>query len=65
MKAREVESKILADGWYRVPSKGHRQYKHPIKPGRVTIAWHQNGNAEIKPKTLKSIEVQAQLKLTP
>lgn len=30
---------IEADGWYLVNAVGsHRQYKHPLKPGRVTIA---------------------------
>ena len=30
---------LLDDGWYQVAQKGsHRQFKHPVKPGRVTIA---------------------------
>jgi predicted RNase H-like HicB family nuclease len=30
---------IEADGWYLIATKGsHRQYKHPGKPGRVTVA---------------------------
>jgi predicted RNA binding protein YcfA (HicA-like mRNA interferase family) len=37
VKARDIEKKVLADGWYRIKSKGHRQYKHPTKKGRVTI----------------------------
>jgi predicted RNA binding protein YcfA (HicA-like mRNA interferase family) len=29
---------VEADGWYRVAQRGsHRQYKHPVKRGRVTI----------------------------
>jgi predicted RNA binding protein YcfA (HicA-like mRNA interferase family) len=29
---------VTADGWFRVPaSGGHLQFKHPTKPGRVTI----------------------------
>jgi len=32
---------VEADGWYRVTAKGgHRQYEHPDKAGRVTIAGH-------------------------
>ena len=32
---------IEDDGWYLVAMKGsHRQYKHPAKPGKVTIASH-------------------------
>ncbi|WP_239145709.1 type II toxin-antitoxin system HicA family toxin [Actinoplanes couchii] len=30
---------IESDGWVLVATRGsHRQYKHPSKPGRVTIA---------------------------
>jgi hypothetical protein len=48
------------------PQKGevqrhhHRQYKHPSKPGKVTIAGHPSVDAA--PKTLKSILEQAGLK---
>ena len=41
MKIRDVIKLIEADGWYLVATRGsHRQYKHPIKPVRVTIAGH-------------------------
>ena len=41
MKVRDVIKLIEADDWYLVVTKGsHRQYKHPAKPGRVTIAGH-------------------------
>jgi predicted RNA binding protein YcfA (HicA-like mRNA interferase family) len=41
MKVREVIKLIEADGWYLISTKGsHRQFKHPAKPGRVTIAGH-------------------------
>jgi predicted RNase H-like HicB family nuclease/predicted RNA binding protein YcfA (HicA-like mRNA interferase family) len=41
MKIRDVIKLIEEDGWYLVVTKGsHRQYKHPVKPGRVTIAGH-------------------------
>ncbi|OPY37898.1 MAG: YcfA-like protein [Methanoregula sp. PtaU1.Bin051] len=52
---------IEDDGWYLVVMKGsHRQYKHPVKPGRVTIA----GNLadDLAPGTMNSIFKQAQLK---
>ena len=30
---------IEADGWFLIATRGsHRQYRHPVKPGRVTIA---------------------------
>ena len=32
---------LEADGWLEVRSKGsHRQFRHPTKPGRVTVAVH-------------------------
>ena len=32
---------IETDGWYLVTTKGrYRQYKHPEKSGRITIAGH-------------------------
>ena len=52
---------IEADGWYLVATRGsHRQYKHPSKPGRVTIAGHLTDN--LAPGTLNSIFKQAGLK---
>ena len=40
MKVRDIIKLIEADGWYQLPggSTSHRQFKHPTKPGRVTIA---------------------------
>jgi len=39
MKVRDIIKMLEKDGWYRVKAKGgHRQYKHPTKPRRVTIA---------------------------
>ena len=61
MKVREVIKMIEADGWVLVATKGsHRQYKHPQKPGRVTIAG--NFNHDLAPGTLNSVLKQAQLK---
>ena len=38
-KVREAIKLIEADGWREVTTKGsHRQFKHPTKVGRVTIA---------------------------
>jgi predicted RNA binding protein YcfA (HicA-like mRNA interferase family) len=54
MKVRDILRLIEADGWYLVKQKGsHRQYKHPTKPGRVTIAGHPSH--EIAPGTFNSI----------
>ena len=36
--SREVLKILKADGWYEVNCEGdHHQFKHPTKPGRVTI----------------------------
>ena len=60
MKVREVIERLEADGWYRIPSKGgHRQFKHLVKKGRVTVAGKLGVDVPIK--TLKSIWRQAQL----
>jgi len=61
VKVREIIKLIEADGWFLIASKGsHRQYKHPTKPGRVTIAGHPSH--DLAPGTLDSIFKQAQLK---
>lgn len=53
---------IEDDGWYLVRQKGsHRQYKHRIKKGLVTIAAHKMSD-DIAKGTLNSILKQAQLK---
>jgi predicted RNA binding protein YcfA (HicA-like mRNA interferase family) len=58
VKVREVIRKLEADGWYLVATRGsHRQYKHPTKPGRVTIAGHSND--DLAPGTLTSVRKQA------
>jgi predicted RNA binding protein YcfA (HicA-like mRNA interferase family) len=60
MKVREIIKRIEVDGWYRIKAKGgHRQYKHPVKPGRVTVPGQMND--ELDRKTEKSILKQAGL----
>lgn len=61
MKVRDVIRVLQDDGWYRVTTRGsHRQFKHPKKLGRVTIAGKVND--ELAPGTLNSIRKQAGLK---
>ncbi|MBI2848334.1 MAG: type II toxin-antitoxin system HicA family toxin [Chloroflexi bacterium] len=61
MRVRDIIRMIEEDGWYLVATHGsHRQYKHPTKPGRVTIAGHLNHDAARG--TLNSILKQAKLK---
>ncbi|MCE5256609.1 MAG: type II toxin-antitoxin system HicA family toxin [Spirochaetaceae bacterium] len=61
MKVSEIIKRISADGWVLARTKGdHRQYKHPAKPGLVTIAGHLSD--EVDRGTLNSIMKQAGLK---
>ena len=51
---------ILQNGWYQVKQKGsHHQYKHPTKPGKVTIPEH---GGDLNPDTVKSIMKQGGFK---
>jgi predicted RNA binding protein YcfA (HicA-like mRNA interferase family) len=61
VKVREAIRMIEEDGWFVVATRGsHRQYKHPTKPGRVTIAGKPS--EDLAPGTLNSILKQAGLK---
>jgi predicted RNA binding protein YcfA (HicA-like mRNA interferase family) len=61
MKVREVIALLERDGWRLVYYTGsHRQYRHFIKPGRVTLAGHPND--DLAPGTLKSVLRQAGLR---
>jgi predicted RNA binding protein YcfA (HicA-like mRNA interferase family) len=61
MKVRDIIRIIEADGWYLVDTRGsHRQYRHPAKSGRVTIAG--NPSHDLAPGTLNSILKQANVK---
>jgi predicted RNA binding protein YcfA (HicA-like mRNA interferase family) len=61
MNSRDIISALRADGWVQVAQKGsHVQFKHPAKPGHVTIS-HPKKDVPIG--TLRSIEKQAELKL--
>lgn len=60
MRSREVIELLVADGWYEVAVKGsHHQFKHPTKPGRVTVP---HPKSEIPKGTLNSILKLAGLK---
>ena len=60
MKVREIIQMLRQDGWYEINSEGsHVQYRHPTKPGKVTVPNHKG---DIKPATLNSIKKQAGLK---
>ena len=64
MKVRAVIAMLAGDGWYVVAMRGsHRQFKHPTKPGRVTVAGKPSD--DMAPGTLNSIRKQSGLKETP
>jgi len=64
VKVRDLIKLIENDGWRRVRTRGsHRQYKHPVKKGRVTVPGHAGD--DVHPGTLKSVLSQAELKGTP
>jgi len=61
VKVRDAIRLVEEDGWYLVATRGsHRQYKHPTKPGRVTIAGAPGH--DLSPGTLNSVLKQAQIK---
>ncbi|WP_291981119.1 type II toxin-antitoxin system HicA family toxin [Luteitalea sp.] len=61
MKVRDVLKMLEDDGWAIVRQRGsHRQLKHVVKPGLVTVAG-QPGD-ELAPGTLNSVLKQAGLK---
>jgi predicted RNA binding protein YcfA (HicA-like mRNA interferase family) len=61
VKVRDVIRMLEGDGWRLAVTEGsHRQFKHPRKPGRVTVSGHRG---EDMPKgTLASVLRQAGLK---
>ena len=60
MKIRDVLRLLHDDGWELVRTRGsHRQYKHPTKPGLVTVAGHPHD--DLAPGTLASVLRQAGL----
>jgi predicted RNA binding protein YcfA (HicA-like mRNA interferase family) len=61
LKVREVIRLLERDGWFLVATSGsHRQYKHPQKAGRATVAGKLSD--DVAPGTLNSILKQAGLK---
>lgn len=58
MKVAELLTMLKDDGWELVATKGsHRQFKHRVKPGRVTVAGKLSD--DLAPGTLNSIYKQA------
>lgn len=58
---RDIIRQIEEDGWRHIATRGsHRQFKHPTKLGRVTVAGKPKD--DVSPGTLNSILKQAGLK---
>jgi len=61
MKVKDLIALIEADGWQQARQKGsHRQFRHPTKPGTVTVAGKPS--VDVPPGTLNSVLKQAGLK---
>ncbi|MXZ63884.1 MAG: addiction module toxin, HicA family [Chloroflexi bacterium] len=59
-KVREAIRIVERDGWRLDRTRGsHRQYRHPTKPGTVTIAGRPS--KDLAPSTWSSIRKQAGL----
>ncbi|CAN5304840.1 type II toxin-antitoxin system HicA family toxin [soil metagenome] len=60
MKVRDVIRLLERDGWVMDRTRGsHRQYKHPVKRGTVTVAGKPG--VDVPAGTLRSIRKQAGL----
>jgi len=61
MKVSDVLRMLQSDGWYLHSTRGsHRQFRHPVKPGRVTVAGKLSDDLALG--TLNSILKQSGLK---
>ena len=61
VKIRDALRLLADDGCYLVATRGsHRQFAHPTKPGRVTVAGKNSD--DLAPGTFNSILKQAGLK---
>ena len=58
VKVGVVIKRLKEAGWFLVATRGsHRQFKHLIQPGRVTVAGKPSD--DLAPGTLRSIEKQS------
>ncbi|HTU71369.1 MAG TPA: type II toxin-antitoxin system HicA family toxin [Candidatus Baltobacteraceae bacterium] len=59
-KVRDALRALKRDGWVLTTQRGsHRQFKHPRKPGKVTVSGHESD--DLPPKLERSILRQAGL----
>jgi predicted RNA binding protein YcfA (HicA-like mRNA interferase family) len=60
VKVRDVIRRLEQDGWYLDRTRGsHRQFKHPTKPGVVTVPGKPGDDVAVG--TLNGIWNQAQM----
>jgi predicted RNA binding protein YcfA (HicA-like mRNA interferase family) len=58
VRIRDVVKRLKKEGWVLVRQSGsHMQFKHPTKPGRVTIAGHPAD--QLDAGTFNSVKKQA------
>ena len=63
MKYRDLVARIRADGWQLERTIGsHMQFRHPSKPGTVTVAAGGKLGREVPVGTMNSVLRQAGLK---
>jgi len=61
VQVREILRLLSDDGWVIVATRGsHRQFKHPSRPGRVTVLGKPSD--ELAPGTLNGIRKQGSFK---
>jgi predicted RNA binding protein YcfA (HicA-like mRNA interferase family) len=59
-KVKEVVKRLTKDGWIYIGTTGsHRHFRHPVKPGRVTVPGKPS--MDLAEGTWKSILKQAGL----
>jgi len=63
MNPRDVIAQLRKAGWTEVrQTGGHRHFKHPERPGLVTVPMH---SGDIDKAVLRSIERQSGISLRP
>ncbi|HTD38025.1 MAG TPA: type II toxin-antitoxin system HicA family toxin [Candidatus Limnocylindrales bacterium] len=62
MNYRQIEMMLRNDGWVWFRTRGsHRHFRHPVKPGIVTVPYH-GGSADLSRPLVRSILRQAGLR---
>jgi predicted RNA binding protein YcfA (HicA-like mRNA interferase family) len=63
MKYRDLIKRLEKDGWSLERTSGdHQQFRHPTKPGTVTVPAGGKMGRDVPPGTLQSVLRQAGIK---